>query len=101
MISNGSTDLCVLHKCDNPKCVNPSHMFLGTRRDNNIDKANKGRAARLVGSNNPRATLDESVVIQIRALYGLGILPSQISMDWGTNTNTVKDILYRRSWKHL
>lgn len=36
---------CVLHKCDNPGCVRPSHLFLGTRRDNNLDRHRKGRTA--------------------------------------------------------
>jgi hypothetical protein len=46
-------ELCVCHKCDNPVCVNPEHLFLGTRDDNNKDKVSKDRQARLFGSDNP------------------------------------------------
>lgn len=48
-----SRDLCVLHVCDNRLCVNPSHLFLGDRKDNNKDMAKKGRASRRFGVDNP------------------------------------------------
>ncbi len=64
-------DLCVLHHCDNPPCVNPAHLFLGTRADNARDRAAKGRTAdpettRRVGEANSRAILTEDDVREIR-----------------------------------
>lgn|SRR3990167_7131146 len=59
--------LCVLHKCDNPPCVNPEHLFLGTRDDNNKDKKIKGRAS--LGFKLPQTKLSKDHVAEIRRLY--------------------------------
>ncbi len=63
---------CVLHKCDNPKCVNPSHLFLGTRGDNNRDRARKGRSNPTRGELSVKAKLKDSEVSEIRRLYSTG-----------------------------
>lgn len=61
--------MCVLHHCDNPACVNPGHLFLGTRVDNAIDKVRKGRQKGPVGERHPRARLTAALVREIRLAY--------------------------------
>lgn len=56
--------MCVCHKCDNPKCANPEHLFLGTKGQNNADKATKGR---VVGERNPNSKLSLKDVLFIKA----------------------------------
>lgn len=59
------TGMCVCHRCDNPGCVNPQHLFLGTQQENMDDCSRKGRKAR--GSKIPRTILNEELVKEIRA----------------------------------
>ncbi len=58
--------LCVLHKCDNRKCINIEHLFLGTKRDNAIDMYRKGRGPNNKGTANGRAKLNDKQVKEIR-----------------------------------
>lgn len=87
----------VCHRCDNPQCCNPGHLFLGARQDNNADKVAKGRQAR--GSMQPRAVLTEDLVIELRRLAKLVGL-KKAAQQIGVNEATAGDACYRR-WRHV
>jgi len=92
--------LFVLHDCDNPSCVNPFHLFLGTQRENMLDMEAKGRRARCgaAGSRNPAARLTLRRVRAIRALadqlsYG------QLARRFGVSKSQISRIVNWESWK--
>lgn len=77
ILTNGEIPegLLVCHKCDNPSCVNPNHLFLGANKDNNQDKINKGRAVfpkQKTGKENSNGKLSSEDVKEIRDLYSTG-----------------------------
>ena len=90
--------LHVLHKCDNPKCVNPKHLKLGTHQDNMRDRDTKGRGANHVGSKNGRATFSDN---QVRAIRRDKRTPRLIAADLGLPMSTIAKIKYRATWRHL
>ena len=89
--------MCVLHSCDNPPCVNPAHLFLGTKTDNMRDKVAKGRQAK--GVDNGQAKLSEDDVQAIRA--SLGESRKEVARRFGVSAATVGDILCGRTWTTL
>lgn len=90
---------CVCHSCDNPLCVNPSHLFLGTRLDNAIDKVKKGRHP--VGEQHKNAKLNESAIKEIRRLYVAGISQGKLAITYHVNRVTIRNIISRRAWAHV
>jgi len=95
--------LCVLHKCDNPVCVNPNHLFLGTRTDNSIDRDSKERQARGIG--HPNSKLTDKQVKDIRSNYKRGSYGrsnrNQLAEEFGVSISTIKRVINRTSWRHL
>lgn len=93
--------LLVLHRCDNPACVNPEHTFLGTHADNIRDKMEKGRGGHLRGEEAGRAKLTENEVREIRKMRGEGAVYPVIARRFGVSESTIAAIIRGRSWKHL
>jgi len=95
-------ELSVLHTCDNPACVNPDHLFLGTQADNIADRHNKkrSRGGSVSGSKCIHSKLVESDVINIRALFP-DKTESQIASMYGVTQSNISAILNRKSWKHI
>lgn len=96
--------LCVLHRCDNPPCCNPSHLFLGTKADNNRDMLLKGRRGRTGprcaarGERHYRTTLTEADVIAIRSDPRSN---SKVGAAFGITAKSVQQIRARKSWMHV
>ena len=103
-IANGliPPGLLVCHHCDNPSCVRPSHLFLGTHKDNTADQIAKGRKPVLFGETHPLAALTESQVLDIRRRLALGAIISEVAKDFPIVTlQAVAAAGKVRSWRHL
>ena len=93
--------MCVLHRCDNPPCVNPAHLFLGTPSDNTQDMLEKGRHPSRAGEANGWASLTEADVREMRRLYGEGMRNADIARHMGLDPRTTHRIVRRKSWAHI
>lgn len=96
--------LYVCHHCDNPLCVRPDHLFVGTQNDNMKDMAAKGRANRSVGARNGRAKLTEADVRYIRANWTYRSRThsqKQLAAAFGVDVITIQQVLYRKRWAHV
>ena len=91
-------EIDVLHSCDNPPCVNPAHLFLGTHTDNMRDMVAKGRSGR--GSRNSRAKLTVEDVLRVRGLRA-SKKPREIAQVMGIQIGQIYRILGRRRWGHV
>lgn len=98
----------VLHKCDNPPCIRPSHLYLGAPKDNESDMTKRRRRVSLHGEESPHAKLTEADVRCIRAEYepgkqGVAHSKSQksIAKRYGVSAFTISQIIRRVKWAHV
>jgi len=90
----------VCHKCDNPSCVRPSHLFIGDHAANMADKMNKGRHVYGIGQGEAHgcSKLTENDIRAIRSSAETGVA---LARQYGVSTTNISDIRNRRIWRHV
>lgn len=96
-------NLHVLHKCDNPSCCNPDHLFQGTHQDNMLDRNNKNRTKNraLMGEENPSSRFTEANITEIRSLYAGGETQREIGKKFNAHQSVISNIVLRKTWRHI
>lgn len=92
-------DMHVLHRCDNPSCVNPSHLWLGTNTDNIADRMRKGRSRGFPGEANGNRRLTADDVRSIRREVADGARKADVARKFGVPRGHVGQIVSRASWR--
>ncbi len=95
-IPNG---LFVLHRCDNRKCINPSHLFLGTLAENNLDRDAKGRHKPRYGTDNGLAKLNYEKARKIRVAYECGAGQRELAEAYGVSQKAIFMVIHNITWK--
>ncbi len=93
--------LHVLHHCDNPPCINPDHLFLGSNRDNVADRVAKGRSGAAQGEGVQTAKLTAGAVRTIRRLHGLGWSNRAITAVVPVNDRSISNVVTGKTWRHV
>lgn len=91
--------MVVCHKCDNPLCVRPDHLFIGTQRDNCLDCSRKGRT--LIGERNGNSRLSKDQVLAIRSRVADGERIGTVARIYGIAWISVQRIVRHRTWRHV
>lgn len=111
-----SPEQLVMHSCDNPPCVNPDHLIIGTARMNTDDMMSKGRHrpapppkgiypkqfGSALGSRNGNSILTENMVVEIRSRYSAGgIKQKELARTFGVSEACIQALIARRIWSHV
>jgi hypothetical protein len=90
--------LSVLHRCDNPPCCNPAHLFVGTQAANNADRDDKDRVRH--GDTHRNARLTAKAVREIRAIYGTGAVGMRrLAALYEVSAQTISDVVHGKTWR--
>jgi hypothetical protein len=97
--------LGVLHRCDNPSCVRPDHLFVGTQTDNMRDASIKGRCKKktdsMIGTLNQNAKLTPEKIVTIRLKTLAGASRLTLAKEFGVSAQTIQKIVSGRTWRHV
>ncbi len=106
-IAHGSipNNRLICHTCDNPRCVNPKHLKLGTQFDNMQQMISRGRGNKAHGEKHSKSKLTEKDVLEIRKTHGLkgigGISAAKLAKKFGVSYVLIRAIATKKIWKHV
>lgn len=94
------SEMCICHRCDNRRCVNPDHLWVGTKSENTIDMLNKGR--NIIGELAGNAIAANGIVLEIREKYATGEFTiAMLSDEYGMSLKGVHSIIIGTTWAHI
>lgn len=91
-------DVC--HKCDNRKCINVDHLFIGTRSENMQDMVSKGRQADTRGEKSGKAKLDSQAIGEVKRLCLSGVTQAKVALMYGVHAAHISRIMSKKRWGH-
>jgi hypothetical protein len=94
-------EMLVLHSCDNRKCCNVNHLFLGTYQDNMDDMVSKERSYKPIGEKHPNTDLTWDIINEIREKYSKGWTVKKLSEEYNINISVLYSIIENINWKDV
>lgn len=104
ILTNGTVPpkgVLVCHKCDNPKCCRPDHLFLGTSADNAMDRDRKGRTGGTPGEKHWAAKITDADIPNIRKMRSNGMILKDIANKYGVTIASIGYITTGKTWTHV